>query len=225
MADMPNLVSPVATLIGRVFACDEVVAQKLIALCHPRHFTQDATILHQGDAITDAFILVLGQARAVIYSSEGAIVVAQEYSPGDVFGALDAASLIEQEADVIAVRDVESLAIEATSLAMIAQRHGEIGLALSRMLMQRLREATTRLYERTALSAQGRVFAELRRLADTTTLSIAPIPVVTDLALRVGTTRETASRAISALERRGIIERSHKTLRILAPQRLDEMIF
>lgn len=225
MADLPNPASPVATLIGRIFACDEIVAQKLIALCHARRFAQDATILHQGDAMTDAFIMVLGQARAVVYSSEGAMVVAQEYRPGDVFGALDGSSPAEQEADVIAVRDVELLAIEAVKLATIAQRHGEIGLALSRMLMQRLREATTRLYERTAMSAQGRVFAELRRLADPVTLGIEPVPVVTDLALRVGTTRETASRAISSLERRGIIERSTRRLRILAPQRLDEMIF
>ena len=38
------------------------------------------------------------------------------------------------------------------------------------------------------------------------------------------TTRETVSRTISVLEQRGIIRRDGKTLFIVAPQRLEEMI-
>ncbi|MXO86562.1 helix-turn-helix domain-containing protein [Altererythrobacter aurantiacus] len=225
MADIATASGGVESLLCRTFGCDGAVAHKIIAAARARDFDEEAVIVHRGDHIADAFFMVMGQARGVVYSREGALVVAQEYRPGDLFGALGGDGPAEQEADIVAVRKVSSLIIEAAALATIAQRHGEIGLALSRMLMTRLREATVRLYERTALSAQGRVYAELRRLADGDTLSIRPPPIVTDLAVRVGTTRETASRAINALERRGIIERSDGSWTILAPRRLEEAIY
>lgn len=212
-------------ILARIFACEDTVARKLGALCHLRKFPGATTILHQGDLGTDAHIVVLGQARAIVYSAEGGMIVAAEYGPGDVFGALETAAADEQEADVVAVAEVQSLVIEVSALAQVALQHGAVGFALSQMLMRRLREATTRLYERSALSAQGRVYAELRRLGNRSGQVISPAPVVTDLALRVGTTRETASRAISALERRGIIDRTEGTMRILAPQRLEELVY
>jgi CRP-like cAMP-binding protein len=79
------------------------------------------------------------------------------------------------------------------------------------------------MYERAALTAPGRVAAELLRLggADGT---IRPAPVVAELAVRVGTTRETASRTLSALERRGLVLREDDGLTIVAPGRLRDEI-
>jgi DNA-binding MarR family transcriptional regulator len=81
------------------------------------------------------------------------------------------------------------------------------------------------MYERAALSAVARVYAELlreaRRAPD---LRISPAPVLSELALRVSTTRETASRAVNALERRGIIHRDTVSLTIVAPRALEELI-
>jgi CRP/FNR family cyclic AMP-dependent transcriptional regulator len=81
------------------------------------------------------------------------------------------------------------------------------------------------MYERSALSAVGRVYAELLRDAKRAPdLTISPAPVLSELALRVSTTRETASRAVNALERRGIIRRDATSLTIVAPQRLESLI-
>ena len=55
-------------------------------------------------------------------------------------------------------------------------------------------------------------------------MTIRPAPVIADLALRVATTRETASRAVNGLERRGIIRRDGDGLTVVAPNRLEEMI-
>ncbi len=94
------------------------------------------------------------------------------------------------------------------------------------MLLKRLRETTGRMVERTTLSATGRIHAELLRLARDSTdgRSIRPAPVLAALAVRVLSTRETVSRAINALERRGIIRRDPDRLTIVAPHRLEEMV-
>jgi DNA-binding GntR family transcriptional regulator len=79
--------------------------------------------------------------------------------------------------------------------------------------------------ERTTLSAAGRVHAELLRLARLGDgHSVRPVPVLAALAVRVHSTRETVSRAINALERRGIVRRDADALVIVAPHRLEELI-
>ncbi len=51
-----------------------------------------------------------------------------------------------------------------------------------------------------------------------------PAPVLAAMAVRVLSTRETVSRTINALERRGIIRREADALIVVAPHRLEEMV-
>jgi CRP-like cAMP-binding protein len=108
---------------------------------------------------------------------------------------------------------------------MLVDRHRSLGLLLVRSLLEQLRAASARMVDRTTLSAPGRVHAELLRLArlgDGTV--IRPAPVHAALAVRVQSTRETVSRAVSALERRGIVRREGDALIIVAAGRLEELV-
>lgn len=213
------------TFVSRVFACPADVAEQVTDRGRLRSYARTAIILRQGDWLALTFLLLVGRAQALLYAAEGQLVLLHEFAPGDLFGALGEAEAVRQDADVVAVDDVRALTLDSGDLALLAQRYGCIGLALSRMLLQRLRQTTERMYERTALSAVGRVHAELLRQARSgAAMTIRPAPVIADLALRVATTRETASRTINALERRGIIRRDGDCLTIVAPQRLEEMI-
>ncbi len=211
--------------IGRVFTCSAEVAEQVLARGRLRSFASQVVILHQGDWLSLAYLLISGRAQALLYTAEGQIILLHEFSAGDLFGALGELDPIRQEADVVAVEYVRALVLDAADLALLAEQHGAIGLALSRMLIKRLRETTTRMYERAALSAKGRVYSELLRLAhERDDLTIRPAPVLAELAVRVSTTRETASRAVNALERRGIIRRGADALVVVAPHRLEELI-
>ena len=206
--------------VCRTFACTAEVAAQVLARARIARFAGQAVIVRQGDRLSFAYLLTVGRARAMLCTAEGQIVLLHEFIPGDFFGTLGEGEDGRQDADVLAVGDVEALQFEGSQLALLAQQHGCIGLALSR-----LRATTARMYERSALSAVGRVYAELLRLArEHDGLAIRPAPVLSDLALRMSTTRETASRAVSALERRGIVRRDADALVIVAPQRLEEMI-
>jgi CRP-like cAMP-binding protein len=181
-----------------------------------------SVLLRQGDRPAIAFLLVLGRAHALLYGADGQLVLLHEYCPGDLFGALAGAPGGEEEADVVAVERVRALLLETAALVALAERHGCIGLALSRLLLKRLRATSARMYERATLSAPGRVCAELLRLArDDPARAIRPAPVISQLALKVGTTRETASRTVSALLRRGLVRRDGDALIVVAPQRLE----
>lgn len=208
-----------------VFVCPPEVAGHILARGHLRAYPRHTTIMRRGEALSSAYLLVLGRARALLYTADGQVVLLHEYRRGDLFGALGEQRVAAQDSDVLAIEDVSALAIEAAHLVLLAERHGCIGLALSRLLTARLRQATARMYERAALSSVGRVHAELLRQArQGEALAIRPAPVVADLALVAATTRETASRAVNALERRGIIRRDGDALVVVAPRRLEEMI-
>jgi CRP-like cAMP-binding protein len=212
-------------VVAKAFLCADEIAVAIARAGRMNTFQTRALIVRQGDIIGLAHLMVAGRAKALLYTPDGQVILLHDYSEGDLFGTLEESDPTAQEADVVASEDVTTLAIEAGQLAMLAEQFGCIGLALSRMLLRRLRNATRRIYEHAALSAVGRVHAELLRLARMSSdMTIRPAPVLSELALQVATTRETVSRAVNALDRRGVIRRDDGGLTIVAPERLEEMI-
>jgi CRP-like cAMP-binding protein len=207
------------------FACSGEVAVSIGRRAMNRSFPAKAVILRQGECANATLLLVDGRAHALLYAMEGQIVLLHEFVPGDLFGAIACEHPEPEEADVLAVEDVRTLAFLAADFVALLEMHGGVALAVSKMLLKRLRTLSARMAERTTLSAAGRVHAELLRLArlgDGRT--IKPAPVLAALAVRVHSTRETVSRTINALERRGIIRRADDSLIIVAPHRLEEMV-
>jgi CRP-like cAMP-binding protein len=216
---------PVSSLLCQVFDCSIDLADTILVRGRLREFPGRATIVRRGDRISTLYVVVDGRAQAIAYSLDGQIVLLHEYRRGDFFGVVSPPYSATHDADVIAVEQICAFLLEGSVLAMLAEQHGCIGVALLTEMVDRLRRTASRMYEHVALSAVGRVHAELLRLAgERPDMTIRPCPVVADLALHVSTTRETASRAINALERRGIIRRDAESLTVVAPHRLEELI-
>lgn len=217
----PADVEAVRTTLG----CSVQISAEILGLGRIRTYPAKAIVLRQGDRPGTMYLIVRGRCHALLCTADGQLVLLHEFGPGDLFGALGGLDPTAEDADVVAVEELRSFLLEAGIVVALAERHGCIGLALSRILLKRLRATATRMYERAALSATGRVCAELLRLArDGDGVTIRPAPVIAELAMRVGTTRETASRTVSALERRGIVRRDGQSLVVQAPQRLEAEI-
>jgi CRP-like cAMP-binding protein len=211
--------------IRETFGCSDEIAGHIFLRGSVRAFAPQSTIVRQGEKAAAAYLLTQGRAHALLYSLEGQVVLLCEYRPGDLFGALGELDPAPEEAEIVAVEAARSFILRSRDLVALAESYGAIGLALSRLLLRQLRRATSRIYERAAVSAVGRVYKEILRLARASPdLVIRPAPILSELAVRVSTTRETASRAVSALERRGIIRRDPDSLTVVAPQRLEELI-
>ena len=190
-----------------------------------RAYANRAVILRQGDKAGETFLLASGRAHALLYGLEGQLVLLHEFLPGDLFGAIAELDPAPHEADVLAVEESGAAVFLALDFLALIEAHSCVGLAVSRRLLRQLRAATGRMVERTTLSATGRVHAELLRLARAGDgHAIRPAPVLSALAVRVQSTRETVSRTINALERRGLIRRDADALVIVAPHRMEEMV-
>lgn len=215
-----------AATLQQMFACSAEVAAIVRRRAADRNFPASAVLVRQGDPCGDTFLVVGGRARALFYGVEGQETLVQEFGPGDLFGPLGPRDPMAYDCDVVALEPCRAAVFSATDFLQLMEAHSSVGLAVSRMLLRQLRAAAGRMVERTTLSAAGRIHAELLRMAARVggRAVIDPAPSPTDLAKRVQSTRETVSRTLHSLERRGVVRWEGGALLIVAPRRLEEMI-
>jgi CRP-like cAMP-binding protein len=214
------------TVLGETFACNEATAAALAARARLRQWAAHSVIVAGERAHDHVHVLVDGQARMMAFAIDGRLVAIEDYARGDLLGE---AALFEPDAaghDIAAVIASTSAAFGHAVFLDLMTNYSCVALAVSRRLVARLSRITQRMVEGATLSANGRIHAELLRQAQASEdLTIRPPPVLSQFALHVQSTRETVSRAINALEKRGIITRDDHGLRVVAPHRIEELIY
>jgi len=115
------------------------------------------------------------------------------------------------------------LEISSREMNALVQDRTRLGSGLAMILARQYHAALDRMAARITLSASGRVCAELLKAAGNEDF-ISPPPVVAAIGLMAQTTRETASRTISSLERRGVVSREADRLTIVSRRLLEEMV-
>ncbi len=207
--------------LSAIFACPVSIARALDARFVEQRFAHRETIAHQGDLVADCWLVVEGTAEVHCLGVEGQRVQLMVHGPGELFGAFPEPAPCR--GDIVAKGALLALRIPTAALAELARAHAALGVGLAAILARQLEFVLDRMAARTTLTAAGRVYAELLRLGGAEG-RIAPPPVLAALALSVQTTRETASRAVAALERRGIIRRDGDALTILSRRLLQDLV-
>ena len=167
----------VCRLLCGVFDCPLELAGHILLRGRLCDFDGRATIVRRGDRISTLYVIVAGRAHAIVYSLDGQMVLLHEYRSGDFFGVVSPPYSATHDADVVAVEQVSAFLLEGSVLALLAEQHACIGLALLKVMVERLQQTASRMYEHVALSAVGRVHAELLRQArQSEDLAIRPEP-------------------------------------------------
>lgn len=214
------------------FGCSVETSRALMAQARCQAHAARTILVRQGERAEEVILMLFGRARAVMVTMDGRAFRLGDYKAGDLFGAVERGE--SQRAEVTATEATETARFHAPTFFELAERYNCVALTLSRSLLRQIAHLSDLLGARVSLSAVGRVYAELARLADAGDEAngsgagggqrVSPLPPVTELASRAQTTRETASRALSALERRKIVERRGAALEIVSRRRLDELI-
>jgi CRP/FNR family transcriptional regulator, cyclic AMP receptor protein len=213
-------------VIAATFLCDPEVARAVAACARYRDHPARTTIIESGVASDGLYLIVSGKARMLAYSIDGRLLVVEELTSGDLFGEMSLFDGQPMAGEVSATAITRTGLFEAHVFLGLMTRYSAIALAISRILVSRLGAARQRLVEGVTLSAAGRIHAELLRQARAgEAMTIRPAPVLAAFALSVQSTRESVSRAINALQKRGIIRRDADSLTVVAPHRLEELIY
>lgn len=193
-----------------VFAgMQEADAASLAALMTHREYPKGSFIITRNDHTAVMYLLVSGRVKVTVASPEGKELALSYLEAPSYFGEMGAVDAAPRAADVVATSDVEVLTIEARDLAEVFRLQPELAIALLGTLSRRTRELIARLEGMAFHDATHRVMRVLLNVA-TASYESRGVPVIEglthyEIATLAGTSRETASRVISNLQRDGVV--------------------
>lgn len=190
-----------------------------------KRYAAHETIHFQGEVIDFIGYVLSGKIEAVVFSENGDEVWIDEFSAGDFIGHMSFLIDARSKFELIAKSDVNLGRLPVQKMRELIEGTPSLREAFIADFSQRLDVMTESVIGAYALSAKGRICAELFRLSreigiDPDKHIIRPNPVYVELARRVNSTRETVSRTVSDLQKMGILSREPGALIVQRPQKL-----
>jgi CRP-like cAMP-binding protein len=202
----------------------ETLKQLSVAL-QVKQAGRGALILHKGGAGDYLLFLLAGRLQVIDTNEEGKEIGLSFVLPGDYFGEL---SIVDGEP-----RSASVIACENSLVALLPRRHAQALIyhhpLVAERVLQRMAASVRRASSYRAIlgipNAFQRVFALLQQLTEVAPgglTVINKIPTQQEISIMVNTSRETVSRALSALIKRGVVEKDLRRLIVREPDILRE---
>jgi CRP/FNR family transcriptional regulator, cyclic AMP receptor protein len=197
---------------------DDEALEELERLLVPRTFQKDALIVSHEEAGDALFILAEGKAKAALLGESGREVILYMFKEGDFFGEMSLIDNQPRSANVQACEETTLLVLKREAFMRHIREHPGTALSVLQEMSRRLRRADEIIGSLALLDVYGRVARMLREMADREGeeteegVVIKERPTQQDIAAMIGTSRETVSRALNDLTRRGYIDMSGKRI-------------
>jgi len=205
------------------------IRAEILKQCRWQRFEAQEQIIDRNDDPDHVYFLVEGRVRVVIYSASGREITFDDLQAGSMFGELSGLDRAPRSANVMALTDATVAVLPTAAFRAVVTENPALALATMVHLVGVLRRANERIMELSTLGANNRVHAEILRLAilggqPDGTAVIRPIPVHSDIASRVSTTRETVARVLSDLARARLVVRAADHLHVADLNRLERLV-
>ena len=206
--------SPHIELLRRnpIFAhLDERSLLELYRRMTVKHWHGGSIIMGQNEMGDALYVLLQGQARVVLFGENGREMTLCTLKPGEIFGEMSLFDGKPRSANVVAEKDSALLVLEREAFLGHLRQHPETAIRLLGEMAQRLRRANEIINNLALHDVASRLTRTLVTLAAESGeqrddgILIRRRPTQQDLANMVGTCRETVSRALSSMARRGLV--------------------
>ncbi len=190
-------------------------------------YAPNQTLDFQGQASEYFGLVVSGSVEAIVLSENGDQIWIGEFKSGDFIGHMAFLGALPSQFELVTATQTTLYRLPAAKMRELMDADNTLQHAVINDFAKRLGRMTHSLVQAYALSAKGRICAELIRLSceigiDPNKHIIRPNPVYVDLARRVNSTRETVSRTVSDLQKLGILSRQPGALIVEQPQKLAD---
>lgn len=191
-----------------------------------RHLEPHADLLHAHNQPTHLIIVLQGQLQIMDVAEDGRIISVSFANPGDMVGLL---SVIDDQplvSNVASSMTSDLLLIPMNTARRIIFSQPAITERVMQLLARHIRKS---LEDRRLLSlpnAFQRVFAQIASLSQQASASqnqVAALPKQHDIAVMVNTSRETVSRALQMLVKKGILVKEGHKIVIRHPDQLRQL--
>jgi CRP-like cAMP-binding protein len=188
-----------------------------------KRYKKGAVIYAEGEASPGLYLVESGTVRIYKGSADGREQDLHRVGAGQSFN--DAAAL--DGASTVATAEAREAAVvqlvPRDALRDLILRHPEIGLSVSHVLAERVRELSALVGELSLQHVVSRLAAFVLRSTDAR--SVVVLPTRQDLAARIGTVREVVARGLRHLEQLGCIRiESGRRAIVLDRRMLDRLV-
>lgn len=192
-----------------------------------RSFKPGDIIVHEEDIENQTFFIIAsGSVHVTVISSEGKQSILAKLKLGEFFGEMAILDGEPRSASVVAAESCTLLMLYRKSFIAILQDYPKITVAMLIELCHRLRKSNRHINSLSMMSVYGRVADVLLQLAKDNGREVGSMIVVDErpthqtIADMAGTSRETVSRVLSQLQKKGYLSISRKRLVILDAEKL-----
>ncbi len=185
--------------------------------CNWTRYKRDQYVIRRNGTDRDVYIVIAGLVRVAAEAGRGRRIILRDIPAGELFGEHSAIDGRARFADVLAVRESLIASMPPEAFRAILANHASVRERVLRRLSGSVRELAGRLIELGAQRVRSRVWVELLRLArlagvQANACRIERAPTHSDIASRVGTSREEVTREFSRMVREGLLERAGRAL-------------
>lgn len=197
----------------------------------PRSYPEGTRVFHEGDHSDACYIVRAGTFRVTREHPDGRAITLATLGAGDIVGEL---AMLDGEVRSASVETLggagELLALPASDVRSLLERHPGITVKMVAALTRRLRAANERISRQSFQTVPSRVAGVLSQLVDDEGPDGAHREITirmnqADLAQLAGTSRESVSRFLADLERSGVVRAGRGQVTILEPAKLGNYIF
>lgn len=204
------------------------VVEKAVTHLVTRTHSANQVILLENDWGTSVYFLLSGWVKIRTYNLDGKEVTLNILGEGELFGEMAALDEAPRSTDVITLTSTLTGNMPAQDFVQLIQTEPLAGIRLAQVMARRLRQVNRRLRLResdsTSRVADTLLFlVEGQGIQAQTGTQIPNLPH-RELSSFSGLARETVTRVLTKLEKKGLIERNHQTLCILDLQALERLI-
>lgn len=185
-----------------------------------QRYKKNNMILMEDEFGDTFFIISKGIVKITRISEEGREVILAMLGEGDFFGEMSLLDGETRSANAIAFDDAEVLILKRHDFIDLLQKYPKIAISLLAEMASRIRKSDHQIESLSLSDAEHRIGMTLMRLAEDLgtihngVVEITKMPYQQDLASMAGTSRETVSRMLKLLEKKGMIKRQAHTLSI-----------
>jgi CRP-like cAMP-binding protein len=192
-------------------------------------FSAGAQIIEPESDSSDVYLILSGRVRIVNYSLSGREITLEEIGAGGCVGQLSAIDGEPRSACVFAVDDTAVGILSPANFEKVVKSHPSVAWNVIGELARIVRTSTRRIVDVSTLGANERVVAEILRRAqdvarDDGSAVLSPVPVHSEIAGRVSTSRETVARVMGSLGRKSLVTKVEAGLHVPDVRKLEEFL-
>ena len=192
--------------------------EKLASLATTKVYPKETVIFFEQDEGDTLFVINRGRVKVAKISDEGKEIILAILGANEFFGDMSLLDGEPRSATVIALEETEVSTIRRNAFTMLVKENPQIAVDLLGILSQRIRDANRKIGNLALLDVYGRLARMLLDFANAEGRDVGDgriafrRPTHQAIANMIGTSRETVTRTLGDLHRRGYIELSGKEI-------------